>query len=285
MLENRIYTFLELCTCMNYHKTAKNLNMTQPAVTQHIQHLEHRYHCKLFNYSNKKLKKTEFCLELERISRTMVALSLSAEDNLTHLKKKPFSIGATKTIGEYQLDSLIKRLFSLESYEVNLYIDNSESLFQRLNHFSLDILLLEGYVDKEKYLHEKMSKEELLGICSKEHKFAGKRVDWQEVFQENLFYREKGSGTRAVFQQFLSSHGYSFKSFSQKSMISSNKIIEKVVAENLGISFVYGAIPANNQDISTFRLKSGDIFHEFNYVYLDKSKLDIFKSIVEGIHF
>jgi DNA-binding transcriptional LysR family regulator len=44
---------------MNYRKTAEALNMTQPAVTQHIHYLENLYHCKLFLYDRKTLHMTE----------------------------------------------------------------------------------------------------------------------------------------------------------------------------------------------------------------------------------
>ena len=48
MIDTRIETFLTLCRVMNYRKTAELLNMTQPAVTQHIHFLEEQYGCKLF---------------------------------------------------------------------------------------------------------------------------------------------------------------------------------------------------------------------------------------------
>ena len=40
MLDYRIETFLTLCETMNYRITAERLNITQPAVTQHIHYLE-----------------------------------------------------------------------------------------------------------------------------------------------------------------------------------------------------------------------------------------------------
>lgn len=43
MIDYRIKTFLVLCDTMNYRKTAEILNMTQPAVTQHIHFLENEY--------------------------------------------------------------------------------------------------------------------------------------------------------------------------------------------------------------------------------------------------
>ena len=52
MLDSRIYTFLKLCDVMNYRITAEELNMTQPAVTQHIKFLENYYGCNFFKYSS-----------------------------------------------------------------------------------------------------------------------------------------------------------------------------------------------------------------------------------------
>ena len=33
MVDQKLLTFLKLCETMNYHETARLLNMTQPAVT------------------------------------------------------------------------------------------------------------------------------------------------------------------------------------------------------------------------------------------------------------
>ena len=43
MLDHRLQTFLTLCETGNYTKTAEILNMTQPAVSQHIRYLENHY--------------------------------------------------------------------------------------------------------------------------------------------------------------------------------------------------------------------------------------------------
>lgn len=40
MLDFRIDTFLEVCRLMNYTRAAEQLNLTQPAVSQHIRWLE-----------------------------------------------------------------------------------------------------------------------------------------------------------------------------------------------------------------------------------------------------
>ena len=269
MIDFRMNTFLELCTVMNYHKTAENLNMTQPGVTQHIQYLEDVYNCKLFEYSNKKLTKTKQCIELENAARSIVALSKVVQKKIDAQQEKiAINIGATRTIGEYYMDDTIVRLLSNTDNEVNLFIDNTERLLAKLNNFELDVLLVEGYFDKNNYGYTRISEQELIGICNKDHIFAHKDVALEDIFSQHLIFRESGSGTRAVFESFLHTNGFSVDSFSKKSVISSNKVIEMAVCRDMGVSFVYDIIPNKNKNLATFRIKNSTIMHEFNYVYL-----------------
>ena len=53
MLDFRMETFLEVCKDLNFTKTARRLNMTQPAVSQHIRWLEEAYGARLFFLSGK----------------------------------------------------------------------------------------------------------------------------------------------------------------------------------------------------------------------------------------
>ncbi|MFI3212354.1 MAG: LysR family transcriptional regulator [Eubacteriales bacterium] len=272
MLDNRIFTFLELCNQMNYHKTAEALSMTQPAVTQHIKYLENLYQCNLFEYANKKLSMTKKATELEKYARSIIALHDTVEQKLAMTEQIVFNIGATKTIGEYTLDNLLFKLLSNPKYEINLLIDNTEKLLERLNHFQLDVVMLEGFFDKEQYDYQLITKEEIIGICANDHPFANREVSLEEIFRERVLLREKGSGTRAIFENFLFFHGYSMDSFYKKSSVSSNRLLERAIEQNLAISFVYDTIPNKNENISTFRIKDAKIFYEFNYVFLNREK-------------
>ena len=58
MLDYRVRTFLTVCETMNYTQAAHRLNITQPAVSQHIRCLEAAYHIRLFLYEGKQLTLT-----------------------------------------------------------------------------------------------------------------------------------------------------------------------------------------------------------------------------------
>ena len=53
MLDFRTNTFLTVCETMNFTEAAKRLNITQPAVSQHIRFLENEYNTQLFLYHKK----------------------------------------------------------------------------------------------------------------------------------------------------------------------------------------------------------------------------------------
>lgn len=48
MQDFRMETFLAVCRNLNYTKAAEELCITQPAVSQHIRHLEEYYGTRLF---------------------------------------------------------------------------------------------------------------------------------------------------------------------------------------------------------------------------------------------
>lgn len=281
MIDNRIYTFLELCNVLNYHEVAKNLNMTQPAVTQHIKYLENLYKCKLFHYSNRKLTKTKNGIALEKYARNIVSQNIYITENLQQKDKIRINIGATKTIGEYLMNNVVSSLVLSDEYELNFIIDNTTNLINKLNHFELDLLLLEGFIDKNNLLHKKISEEEIIGICSINHPFADKEIVISDILKENIILREKGSGTRNVFERYLLNLGYTIDAISNKSIISSNKLIENIVENNLAISFVYDTICKQNSKIASFKIKNNKILHEFNFVFINQEKANFIIDLIK----
>lgn len=59
MLDFRVETFLAVCRHMNFTKAARELNITQPAVSHHIHYLEQAYGTALFQHNGKRLQLTE----------------------------------------------------------------------------------------------------------------------------------------------------------------------------------------------------------------------------------
>ena len=267
MLDYRILTFLKLCETMNYRITAEELNMTQPAVTQHIHYLEEEYKCKLFIYNRKKLEKTNQAILLEEYARSAYYNEIYLKRKIKSEDKIKINIGATKTIGEFVIGEKIKKLVKNKKYDISLTIDNTENLIKLMELNKLDFILVEGIFNKNKYGYRLYKKDEFIGICSKNHKFNGKSIKFEELFEEDIIIREEGSGTRGIFEQFLSENSFSLEFFKKKITINNFNLIKELVSANCGLSFVYNSVVNKNDDIGKFYFKN-KIEREFNYLYL-----------------
>lgn len=268
MLDYRMTTFLTLCDQMNYRKTAEVLQMTQPAVTQHIHYLEQYYGQKLLDYTGRQLRKTQAGELLEQYGRTAHYNDLQLLQTMQQPQRQTLRIGATKTIGDYVIGPALSHLVGRGDVAVSLLVDNTHNLLHKLTHTQLDLALIEGNFDKQTYDYHLMRQEHLVGICHQTHPFAGQVVDFERLTQELLLIREEGSGTRAVFELALQSQSQSLQAFPKTACISSFEITKQLVLSGQGIAFVYQSVANSNPALATFQTTIGDITHPFHYVYL-----------------
>lgn len=267
MLDYRIDTFLTLYEQMNYRKTAEKLNMTQPGVTQHIHYLENHYGVKLFSYDGRQLIRTKQAELLKRYFDSVRAEEKALKDSFVQSGEVHIRVGATKTIGEFVIVPAIKAYLSRENHRLDLLVDNTEHLLAMLSRGELDFAVIEGVFDKEKYPHHLFKKEHFVGICGKNHPFAGKTVGLEAAMGESLIVREKGSGTRMLLQQAVEDQGYCLGSFRRCSSVSNFSVICELVAQNDAITFAYAPIAHCRDDLATFLVEDMEIRGEFNYVY------------------
>lgn len=270
MLDFRINTFLTVCRVMSYTRTAELLCMTQPAVSQQIRYLEESYGVKLFEYKGRALTKTAAGEKLEQY-----ALSMQQNENnirrLLQTQQGPFClrVGATKTIGDYVVGDHISKYLRSENRTVELRVDNTRVLLNALEQGDLDLALIEGMFDKEKYTYKLLKKVPFVGVCACNHRFAGESIPLEEIFSENIIVREVGSGTRDIFENVLHDRGFTLQSFKKVITISNFSVIKHLVRNDLGISFLYETVLSRNSDeLAFFTIKERPLDHEFNYVWL-----------------
>ena len=268
MLDYRIDTFLTLCESMNYRKTAEMLHISQPAVTQQIHYLENQYGQKLFVYENRRLVKTEAAAILEQYAR---AAKLQQQDLLQKLESSPIHtlrIGATKTIGDYYLKEDIRRYLQSPDNALTLIVDNTEHLLRLLEENELDFSVVEGFFDKTRFDSILLRREPFVGICRKDHPFAGREVTMEELLQQTIIHREAGSGTRAILEQELRGYNESLQRFQRHICISSFNIILDLVKQGFGVSFVYSILADSDPALAKFSIRGESVVREFNVVYL-----------------
>ena len=108
--------FLEVCRTMNVTRAAENLYMTQPAVSRSIREMEKHYGVRLFERLNQRLYVTES-------GRRMHAYAVHIVDTFDRMEREMtdgdergiLRIGASITLGNYDLPALVQKMRSLSS--------------------------------------------------------------------------------------------------------------------------------------------------------------------------
>ena len=152
MLDYRMETFLILCEEMNYRKTAQILHLSQPAVTHHIQFLEHEYGCSLFTYAGQQLIQTPQGRALEEYARSVKHNDLEVRRKLSNQHVLELKVGATKTIGDYVINHRVNRFLTSQDHALTFIVDNTEHLLQMLDDGQLDFAVVEGDLSKTHFL-------------------------------------------------------------------------------------------------------------------------------------
>lgn len=278
MLDFRHNTFLTLCRIKSYTKAAEALHLTQPAVTQHIKALEAYYGNKLFTYTDKSLTLTEHGELLYKFASTVASDSDTLAEMLQRktLSDPPLRFGATLSIGQYIMPDILKQiLISKPDTHVSMLVENTHHLLDKLDQGEIQFALIEGLFNKTEYHSELFSVEPFIGVCSKDSPLADICMSFQEIIQNNLIIREKGSGTREIFEHMLQKNNLSVSSFSKITEIGNMEAIKQLVKARLGITFLYKAAikkELTQGEIKQLNITDFNTYHELNFVFPKNSQ-------------
>ena len=205
--------FLAVADCGTMSQAAKQLYITQPSVSQAIRELEERYQVLLFERLSKKLYITEAGKQLYSYARQVVFQFDQMEEHMLSGQKERLRIGATVTVGSRVLPEIVRE-FRLQNPQIDLYCygGNTRTVEEKLLAMELDVGIVEGKVESPDLISLPMIDDYLVLVCGTEHPFMDRdRLYPCDLQGQEFVIREKGSGTRALFEQYLRKHGISIK--------------------------------------------------------------------------
>lgn len=277
MLDYRMETFLKLCEIKNYTKTAEFLNITQPAVSQHIKFLEDYYKQKLFTYEGKNLELTSAGKYLRNNIMTMQVNSQKLKQNIIiqDSNKREIKFGATLTIGEYYMPKVVKQfLEKYKKHSFSMIVENTQNLLNKLEKGEIEFALIEGIFNKQKYETSLLSNEAFICISGDEKYRQNKNLYMKDILNNRIILREKGSGTREILEQLLIEKNITIEDFSEKVEIGNMNVIKYLVSQNMGITFLYKIATLEELEKSKLyevTIKDFTPRREFNFVFLKDS--------------
>ena len=256
MLDTKLRTLLSLANTLNYTETAKELNLTQPAISHHIRQLEEEFHTHLFIRVRNKIKMTPECEILLKYARRINALYDSAQaeieactSNIRHL-----TIGITQTVSEVSMPQIIA-IYCNEhpNTQVAVVTDSLKNISNQLKLYKLDIAVVEGDLTAQDYVPVLLDTDSLCVIVSTKHPLAKRgSVTFEDIRAERFILRSGRSGTRTLFARYLAQYNESIKDLNVSIEIDDVSVIRELVALNMGISVV--ARSACVEDVRSGRL-------------------------------
>ena len=272
MLDFRMETFLTVCQFMNFTRASEKLNITQPAVSQHIRFLEEHYHTRLFRYEGRKLKLTEAGEILRNASLTMMHDEQSMQNRMAAGESaEELCFGATRTIGDVLMGKILKK--HMDQYpdsRICMIVENTRELLRRLDEGSIDFALVEGFFQKSEYECIRFSDEPYIAVCAPDYPFRERPEVIEDLFRERLLLREEGSGTREVLERCLNTRNLSVSDFERTMEAGSLQTIKELTKAGCGITFLYGtAVRDELKDgtLTRIPLRNFQVYHEFNFIW------------------
>jgi DNA-binding transcriptional LysR family regulator len=287
MMDVRLQTFIALAQIKSFTKASEILNITQPAVSQHIKFLEEYYGVDFIKKTGKTIKLTEegkilykYAKQLESINRSLEA-DLKNKNNIN----KTYKVGASMTIGEYVIPFILadyKNSFS--NIDILLQVNNTEEIIDKLLNRKIDLALIEGNFDKDKFKYIKYKDDELVLVVSNKHEFLkSKYVKIDDILKGQLILRERGSGTRETFENKVLEMGYNLDNYRPYMELGSISAIKSLVEANLGYSVISKETVKKELEldkVKIVKIKGVKILREFNFVYLADSDADFIKHFI-----
>ena len=277
MLDFRMETFLEVCKDLNFTKTARRLNMTQPAVSQHIRWLEEAYGARLFSYQGKKMSLTPAGEMLKNSAATMShdILLLREKMQESTREKRELKIGLTLTIAEFEAaKGMAGYLNANETYSMLLSVGNTRELLKELEEGKIDFALVEGNFPRDIYHHQLYATEPYIAVCAADDPLSRGRHTIDELLGRRLVTREAGSGTRNILERYLEMKSLEVTDFSALVEAGSIGLIKQLVEYGCGITFLYRmAVKRELEEGRLCEIKMDDmnITHDFTFIWREGS--------------
>lgn len=243
MIDERLLSLYILSKEKNYTKTANTLNLTQPAISQHIKSLEKEYNQKLIIKKGRNLTLTPAGEILVQYYDKFKSLDVRMNEDISNINSsnKFIDIGITLTAGEYLIPSILNIIIkNIPNISINFHTDNMEKIYKGVKNDVLDFAIIEGHFPKEPSLNSfLLAEDEMILVTSPSHTFKNmKKINRLLLQKEKLILRERKSNTRTLIEEFLMNNGDSISRYNVMLELENINLIKELVSQNYGVSIL-----------------------------------------------
>lgn len=212
MTLDQLRIFIAVAEREHLTRAAEALRLTPSAVSSAIHALEARYDARLFDRVGRRIELTEagriFLVEAKATLARAQAAELALAE-LGGLLRGTLEVQASQTIASYWLPpALVRFRAAYPSLGIHLQIGNTETVRHAVHEGLAEIGFIEGEIDDPALATRAVGEDRLILVTTPGHALASAAsVGPEEIAATRWVMRERGSGTRSVFEAALTARG------------------------------------------------------------------------------
>lgn len=270
MTIRHLQIFITVADLGSMTSAAKALFISQPTVSQAITEIETHYGIKLFERLSKRLYITEKGSQLLSYARHVTSLLEEMEQVIKNSEKSgSMAVGATLTIGESLLPDLISS-FNKEypRLKVKAIIKNTLDIEELIIKNFVELAIVEGAVHSSDIVVEPFENDELVLVCGKGHPlYSAKNLLPNALADINFIVREKGSGTRELFDNTMSANEIKWQPSWE---CNGSDILKSAALRGLGVAVISKRLvkqELKNKSLHVLEIKGIALRRKFSIIY------------------
>lgn len=267
-------TFKRVAELGTISEAARNLNLSQSAVSQQIQQLEAAYDSILFLRTHHGVQLTTAGEVLYRFVTSLlktVGDSRLALDELKEHQPTTFTIGASLTIAEYVLPRVLSQDLTLSSTaNISVMMANSRTIFERVRQGEIQVGLIEAPLFDSQLIVRPFLDDRPCAVVAHSHPWASRNeVTLQEFVGQPLILREPGSGTRQTFEEALNQAGVDLQSLQVRFVLATTQAIKAMVISGMGVTVLSPLTiqPTERDVLHTLRIQDLNLYRNFYVIH------------------
>ena len=284
--------FVTIVECGNFTEAGRRMYLAQSTVSSHISALEEALRVSLFRRESK--RSIELTADGKRVyeyAKDVVNKCASLESAIAGEVKRELVLGASTAPSKSVLPRHVMK-FVQEHPTCCCVVRNGDS--EHIQQMVLDGDIQVGFVgstdDRQSLVYERVAEDRLVLITPNTPRFA--RLKEQgvlgcELLDEPMIFRDRGSGTQKMIDNYLSARDIDSKKVQVRYYAADPEMLQELVALGAGVS-ILSALSVDEQvragKLLTFELEKEPVYRHIYMVYRKKGALsELAKAFVEQV--
>ena len=285
MYDIRLVTLMKLVNIKNYTKTAKELNFTQPTVTQHVKSLEKEYNIKIFTKELNLTNAGKMLYEYAKQVNYNHNLFLTNINNLIQFEEK-INLGMIDSI-YYNLSktAFFSDLIKYSKNQIAVIVMSNDELNKALLSAKIDFGFTNIKSDNPNIVIDEIMQDEIIIAVRREHNILKKETSYKKYYLTTL---DNNDPYHQSLEKYLSDNNLDKNNFKNAIETNNLDLSLKLVLKNNAIGTFYKSNvikELKSHELVIYKETNIDtpIYLIKNNINYDNNKLQLLNLILEKI--